>query len=64
VTWEYLIIALPAFEPAKDSPGASGSVKVLNREGLDGWEAVGMTPLSDGTFAVLMKRPVDRRSNG
>jgi Domain of unknown function (DUF4177) len=63
-TWEYLIISLSEFEPAKSAPGASDSVKVLNREGADGWEAVGMTPLSDGSFAVLMKRGVDRGSNG
>ena len=38
--------------------GASDAVNVLNREGADGWEAVGLTPLSDGSFAVLMKRSV------
>jgi hypothetical protein len=64
VTWEYLIISLPEFEPARDAPGESESVMVLNREGLDGWEALGMTPLSDGSFAVLMKRPVGPPANG
>jgi hypothetical protein len=29
-----------------------------NREGVDGGEAVGMTALADGSFAVLLKRPV------
>jgi len=58
-TWEYLIISLAEFEAAKDSPGGSESVNVLNREGGNGWEAVGMTPLRDGSFAVLMKRPVE-----
>ena len=58
-TWEYLIISLAAFEPAKAAPGRSESVNVLNREGENGWEAVGLTPLKDGSFAVLMKRPVE-----
>jgi hypothetical protein len=58
-TWEYLIISLSEFEPAKPSPGGSESVNVLNREGGNGWEAVGLTPLRDGSFAVLMKRPVE-----
>jgi len=31
---------------------------MLNREGGDGWEAVGMNALGDGSFAVLLKRPV------
>jgi hypothetical protein len=29
---------------------------MLNKEGGDGWEAVGMTAMDDGRFAVLMKR--------
>ena len=57
-TWEYLIVSLPEFEPAKAAQGASASVAVLNREGIDGWEAVGMTGLRDYSFAVLLKRPV------
>ena len=55
--WEYLIVALPAFEPATAARGESASVAMLNREGSEGWEAVGMTSLSDGHVAVLMKRP-------
>ena len=35
------------------------SVTVLNREGGNGWEAVGMTSLDDGQVAVLMKRRAD-----
>jgi hypothetical protein len=58
-TWEYLIVSLPAFEPAKASQGDSAAVAMLNREGSKGWEAVGMTPLGDGRFAVLLKRPVE-----
>ena len=57
--WEYLIISLGEFKPALSSPGGSESVNLLNREGGTGWEAVGMTPLRDGSFAVLMKRPVE-----
>jgi hypothetical protein len=57
-SWEYLIISLPEFEPAKAAQGESASVAMLNREGVDGWEAVGMNALGDGSFAVLLKRPV------
>ena len=59
-TWEYLIMSLPEFETAKFAPGESASVTILNRQGADGWEAVGMTALGDGSFAVLLKRPVGR----
>ena len=55
-TWEYLIVALPAFKAATATQGQSDSVVALNREGADGWEAVGMTALGDGHVAVLMKR--------
>ncbi len=57
VVWEYLIVALPAFEAPSHAPGVSASVAALNAEGTRGWEAVGMTSLADGTVAVLMKRP-------
>jgi hypothetical protein len=56
-TWEYLIVALPSFEPPTHAPGASAAVRALNEEGGRGWEAVGMTPSTDGTIAVLLKRP-------
>jgi hypothetical protein len=64
-TWEYLIVSLPEFEPAKSAQGDSVAVAMLNREGAKGWEAVGMTALGDGTFAVLLKRLVapDRALN-
>ena len=55
--WEYLIVALPAFEAPSRTPGVSASVEALNGEGAQGWEAVGMTVLTDNTVAVLMKRP-------
>jgi hypothetical protein len=55
-TWEYLIVALPAFENAHATKGHSPAVDTLNREGADGWEAVGMTTLPDLGIAVLLKR--------
>jgi hypothetical protein len=60
-TWEYLIVSLPEFETAKAAQGESASVAMLNREGADGWEAVGMTALGDASFAVLLKRPAGGR---
>ena len=61
-TWEYLIVALPPFHAATPTQGQSDSVVVLNHEGADGWEAVGMTSLADGKVAVLMKRDTSQRS--
>ena len=55
--WEYLIVSLPSFGPARTTQGQSASVSMLNHEGQKGWEAVGMTALDDGTVAVLLKRP-------
>ena len=60
VTWEYLIVALPPFEPPTRAPGGSASVSALNQEGDHGWEAVGMTALADGSVAVLLKKPKAR----
>jgi predicted ATPase with chaperone activity len=57
IVWEYLIVALPAFEAPTRAPGVSASVEALNGEGTQGWEAVGMTVLANDTVAVLMKRP-------
>lgn len=57
VRWEYLIVALPAFPPASQAPGTSEAVRHLNDEGDRGWEAITLTPLTDGTMAVLFKRP-------
>ncbi len=54
VPWEYLIVALPTFRAPTHAPGASASVAALNEEGAQGWEAVGMTALADGTVAVLL----------
>jgi hypothetical protein len=58
VRWQYVIIALPQFQPPTTAPGGSAAVEALNREGQEGWEAVGMTVLDGGTIAVLLKRPV------
>ena len=54
--WEYLIVALPAFPPASQTPGASDAVRHLNDEGDRGWEAISLMPLPDGSTAVLFKR--------
>jgi hypothetical protein len=62
-TWEYLIVALPAFKAASAAQGQSDSVVALNREGADSWEAVGMTALGDGHVAVLMKRRADTHAS-
>jgi hypothetical protein len=51
-----MIVSLPTFEVGKAAPGASASVTLLNHEGANGWEAVGMTLLSDASVAVLLKR--------
>jgi hypothetical protein len=62
--WEYLIISLPAFEPAKATQGQSAAVDMLDREGGAGWEAVGMSMLADASVAVLLKRGIadDRKA--
>lgn len=59
VRWQYLIVALPEFQPPTNAPGGSAAVEALNQEGQHGWEAVGMTPLAGGIIAVLLKRPVE-----
>ena len=56
--WEYLIVALPQFEAPTTSSRPSEATRALNDEGAEGWEAVGMTVLTDGTVAVLLKRPL------
>jgi len=56
--WEYTIVALPPFEPPTSSRATSAPVRMLNDEGLNGWEAVGMTVLENLSVAVLLKRPI------
>ena len=58
VRWEYIIVALPEFQPPTSAPGGSAAVEALNREGRLRWEAVGMTALA-GVVAVLLKRPIE-----
>jgi hypothetical protein len=60
--WEYLIVALPTFREARYVQGQSASVVVLNDHGTEGWEAVGLSALADGTVAVLLKRPLSNDS--
>ena len=55
--WEYLIIALPAFEAPTLTRGESAAVHTLDELGDQGWEAVGMTVVADGNVVVLLKRP-------
>jgi hypothetical protein len=56
--WEYMIVALPAFEaPRTTTSGSSPAVQALDEVGRSGWEAVSMTVLPEGTVAVLLKRP-------
>ena len=55
--WEYLVIALPTFVAPTETRGASAAVHALDDLGEEGWEAVGMTVLADGTVTVLLKRP-------
>jgi hypothetical protein len=54
--WEYLIIALPAFVAPAATRGESAAVHALDDLGSQGWEAVGMTQLADGSVTVLLKR--------
>ena len=56
--WEYLIVALPELQAPTSAPGGSAAVEALNREGREGWEAVGTTLLTGGLIAVLLKRPL------
>ena len=58
-SWEYIIVALPAFQEPTNAPGASAAVEILNRQGRMGWEAIGMTALGSGAVAVLCKKPTD-----
>jgi len=55
--WEYRIISLPRFEDPTSSSEPSAAVSVLNEEGAQGWEAVGMMVLPNGSAAVLLKKP-------
>lgn len=47
---------LPRFEEPTISSDPSPVVTMLNEQGAEGWEAVGMTVLPGGGVAVLLKR--------
>jgi hypothetical protein len=55
--WRYRVVALPRFVDPTTSAEPSAAVEVLNQQGADGWEAVGMTVLPNGSIAVLLKKP-------
>ena len=55
--WEYLVFALPAIVAPTTHRGGSAAVQALDELGAEGWEAVGMTQLADGSVTVLLKRP-------
>jgi hypothetical protein len=55
--WEYRVVSLPRFADPTTSAEPSAAVEVLNEQGARGWEAVGMTVLSNGSVAVLLKKP-------
>jgi hypothetical protein len=54
--WEYLVFALPPFVAPTTHRGESAAVQALDELGDEGWEAVGMTQLTDGSVTVLLKR--------
>jgi hypothetical protein len=62
--WEYLIVSLHSFKAPTHEQGASSAVTTLNGEGRLGWEAIGLTALADGGYAVLMKRPIAAERHG
>lgn len=55
--WEYRIVSLPRFEDPTSSSEPSAAVSVLNEQGANGWEAVGMMALPNASIAVLLKKP-------
>jgi len=50
-------MSLPQFEAATSSSDPSPVVMMLNEQGVEGWEAVGMMILPTGGVGVLLKRP-------
>jgi hypothetical protein len=52
--WEYLVLALPRFEAPTVGPGNSAAVRTLDEVGEQGWEAVGMTQLSDDKSVLVL----------
>lgn len=54
--WEYLMLALPQFDPPTPGRGESAAVRTLDEVGEQGWEALNLVQLSDQTVVVLLKR--------
>jgi len=54
--WEYLMLALPRFDPPTPGRGESAAVRTLDEVGEQGWEALNLVQLSDQTVVVLLKR--------
>jgi hypothetical protein len=54
--WEYLMLALPRFDPPTPGRGESAAVRTLDEVGEQGWEALNLVQLSDETVVVLLKR--------
>jgi hypothetical protein len=50
-------MSLPRFEEPTISSDPSPVVMMLNEQGAEGWEAVGMTVVPGGGVAVLLKKP-------
>lgn len=51
ICWEY------AFDSAF---GSEGTIRLLNRYGVDGWELVSATEGANGRYTFFFKRPVVR----
>ena len=62
IKWEYQLVTLaPATEPGNHAV----AVDMLNRGGLQGWEAVGFDAREHGEHTVLLKRPLaEQRASG
>ena len=54
--WEYRVVSITSVD--SDPEAAAASVAMLNAEGLQGWEAVGITATSAASSKVLLKRPL------
>lgn len=56
--WEYRLLSLASFEAPTTTPESSAAVTMLNEEGKQEWEAVGLSSLDGGGCVVLLKRPI------
>ena len=64
INWEYRLMSLASFDPPKPDQADSDAVTLLNGEGRQGWEAIGLTTVAQGECAVLMKRPLPQARVG